>query len=62
MRALYTGSDLHGNNNLLGIVDGQGKKIFKKSLPNDPLLMLDVLTPYKEDMVGIVVESTYNWY
>jgi transposase len=62
MRALYAGSDLHSNNNLLGIVDGQGKKIFEKRLLNDPLLVLDVLEPYKEDLVGIVVESTYNWY
>lgn len=62
MRALYAGSDLHGNNNLLGIVDGQGKKIFKKRLPNEPQLVLDVLKPYQEEIVGIVVESTYNWY
>jgi transposase len=62
MRGLYAGDDLHGNNNLLGIIDEQGKRIFKKRLPNDRQLILDVLTPYKEDMVGIVVESTYNWY
>jgi transposase len=62
MRALYAGSDLHGNNNLLGIVDGEGKKIFKKRLPNEPQLVLDVLKPYQEEIVGIVVESTYNWY
>jgi len=62
MRRLYAGSDLHGNNNLIGIVDGEGKRIFKKRLPNEPPLILEVLKPYKEDMVGIVVESTYNWY
>lgn len=62
MRALYAGSDLHGNNNLVGIVDEQGKRIFKKRLPNDPELIKDVLKPYKEEIVGIVVESTYNWY
>jgi len=62
MRRLYAGSDLHGNNNLIGIVDGEGKRIFKKRLPNEPQLILEVLKAYKEDMVGIVVESTYNWY
>jgi transposase len=62
MRALYAGSDLHGNNNYLGIVDEQGKKIFNKRLPNEPQLVLGVLEPYQEDLVGIVVESTYNWY
>ena len=62
MRGLYAGSDLHGNNNLMGIVDEQGKRIFKKRLPNEPELILEVLKPYKGQMVGIVVESTYNWY
>lgn len=62
MRALYAGSDLHGNNNLVGIVDEEGKRIFKKRLPNDPQLVRDVFKPYKEEIVGIVVESTYNWY
>ena len=28
---LYAGSDLHGNNNYLGIIDKQGKKVFKKA-------------------------------
>jgi transposase len=62
MRQLYVASDLHGNNNLLGIIDGDGKRIFKKKLPNDPLLINDILKPFKEEIVGIVVESTYNWY
>lgn len=62
MRALYVGSDLHGNNNLVGIIDGEGKRIFKKRVPNDPQLVRDVLEPYKGEIVGIAVESTYNWY
>ena len=37
MRGLYAGSDLHSNNNFLGIMDGRGKKIFKKRLSNDPV-------------------------
>ena len=47
---------------LVGIIDGEGKRIFKKKLPNDPLLINDTLKPFKEEIVGIVVESTYNWY
>lgn len=62
MRALYVGSDLHGNNNLVGIIDGEGKRVFKKRVPNDPQLVRDVLKPYKGEIVGIAVESTYNWY
>jgi len=62
MRQLYAGCDLHGNNNLIGIVDGDGKRVFKKKLSNDLPLVQDTLKPFKEELVGIVVESTYNWY
>jgi transposase len=59
---LYAGSDLHGNNNYLGIIDKQGKKVFKKRLPNDPQVILEVLKPFQKELAGIVVESTFNWY
>jgi transposase len=62
MRQLYAGCDLHGNSNLIGIIDGEGKRVFKKKLPNDLSLVLDTLGPFQEELVGIVVESTYNWY
>jgi len=62
MRQLYAGCDLHGNNNLFGIIDGEGKRDFKKKLSNDLLLVLDTLKPFQEELVGIAVESTYNWY
>ena len=41
MRQLYAGCDLHGNNNLIGIIDGEGKRVFKKKLSNDLSLVLD---------------------
>jgi transposase len=59
---LYTGFDLHSTNNYLGIVDKNGKRVFKKKLPNDPEQILATLKPYRHDIAGIVVESTYNWY
>jgi transposase len=59
---LYTSFDLHSNNSYLGIKDENGKPVFRKKLPNDPEVILNVLKPYKNDIVGIVVESTYNWY
>jgi len=62
MRQLYAGCDLHGNNNLIGIIDGEGKRVFKKKLSNDLALVRDTLKPFKEELVGIAVESTYNWY
>lgn len=59
---LYGGIDLHASTNHLGVIDGDRKRVLRKRLRNDPELILDVLKPYKADMVGIVVESTYNWY
>jgi hypothetical protein len=59
---LYTGIDLHSSNSYLGIIDETGKRVFKRKLPNDPAAILETLAPYNNDIVGIVVESTYNWY
>ena len=62
MRELYAGCDLHSNSNLVGVIDGQGKRVFKKKLSNDLGWIREALVPFKEELVGIVVESTYNWY
>jgi transposase len=59
---LYVGSDLHLSNTYLGIKDADGKRVFKKKMPNNREVILNTLKPYKEDIAGIVVESTYNWY
>lgn len=59
---LYTGFDLHSNNSYVAIINEDGKRIFKKKLPNDPMLIRQTLRPFKDDIKGIVVESTYNWY
>ena len=60
--ALYTGFDLHSNNSYVGIIDETGERVWKKKLSNDPRLISEMLKPFKKDIEGIVVESTYNWY
>jgi transposase len=62
MKQLYAGCDLHGNSNFFGIIDEQGKRVFKKKLPNDLIVVRETLRPFREDLVGVAVESTYNWY
>jgi transposase len=62
MEGLYAGCDLHGNNNFIGIVDGEGKRVFNKKLSNDLFVVRETLKPFEEDLVGVAVESTYNWY
>jgi transposase len=59
---LYTAFDLHSNNSYLGIMDENGKRIFKKKLRNDPAMIRATLRPFKTEIEGIAVESTYNWY
>jgi transposase len=58
----YGGIDLHSNNHYLGILDEEDRKVLKKKLPNELSGVLKVLKPYKKNMEGIVVESTFNWY
>lgn len=59
---LYVGFDLHSSNTYVGIIDEEGKRIWKRKLRNDPGLISESIRPYKKDIIGIVVESTYNWY
>jgi transposase len=58
----YTGFDLHSSNSYLGIKDEDGKRVFKRKLPNDPDVILETLKPYRKKIAGIAIESTYNWY
>jgi transposase len=59
---LYCGIDLHSNNNFLGIYDEQDRRVFTQRLNNQLEQVLGKLEPYRSEIVGIVVESTYNWY
>lgn len=60
--ALYSGIDLHGNNNVTLLLDDQDRVIYQKRLPNQLPTILEQLAPYQTDIAGVVVESTYNWY
>ncbi len=59
---LYGGVDLHSNNSWIGIIDQKEKRIFNKKLPNELPQILNALKPYRKDLVGLAVESTFNWY
>lgn len=62
MDKLYAGIDLHSNNNHLGILNQDSKRIYHKKLPNYEDVILAELEPFKEQLVSITVESTFNWY
>ncbi len=59
---LYTAFDLHSNNSYLGIIDETGKRVFKRKMSNDPAVIIEALKPFRDNIAGIAVESTYNWY
>ena len=58
----YAGIDLHSTNNYLGIIDEADRVLFKKRLPNCKDTLVGSLKPFKKKLVGIAVESTFNWY
>jgi len=60
--ALYAGMDLHSRNTYVGVLDHKFKRVFNKRLNNDLSLILATLEPFRKDLQGIVVESTFNWY
>jgi len=59
---VYAGIDLHSSNSYIGVIDEQDQRHFGKRLPNSLTQILVALQPFKEDLEGVVVESTYNWY
>lgn len=59
---VYAGIDLHSSNNYIGIMDQDYKRLFGRRQPNDLNNILKVLEPFKADLKGVIVESTYNWY
>ena len=58
----YCGIDLHSNNHVVVVIDEQDKRVFEKRISNDLSLTLKALSPYRESLQGIAVESTFNWY
>jgi transposase len=59
---VYAGLDLHSTNTYVAMIDGENKVLYKRRHRNDLPSILGALDPFKKDMKGVVVESTYNWY
>jgi len=58
----FIGIDLHSNNSVVVINDEEDRVVYQKRLPNDLEVIEAALAPHREEAVGVVVESTYNWY
>ena len=58
----YSGIDLHSNNNVVLVSDEADRVLYRRRLPNELGKVLEALEPYRAELAGVVVESTYNWY
>ena len=58
----YSGVDLHSNNSVVTVIDEQDRVVAERRLPNDLGRIEAFLAPWREELAGVVVESTYNWY
>jgi transposase len=58
----YSGIDLHSNNSVVSVIDETDRVVAEKRLPNDLARILAFLSPCKDELAGVVIESTYNWY
>lgn len=59
---LYCGIDLHSNNSVVSVIDEHDRVIQEKRLANNLDVIHNYLAPLQDDLAGVVVESTYNWY
>lgn len=62
MSLYYAALDLHSNRCVLVLIDEQDRVVWKGSLHNDLELVLLALAPYRAQVAGVAVESTYNWW
>jgi transposase len=44
------------------LINAQDPLLSQKRVPNDLTTILDQVVPYRADIKGLVVESTYTWY
>src|ERR1700730_14233901 len=58
----FSGIDLHSNNSVVVVSDEADRIVYRQRLPNELSAILQGLEPHRSELVGVVVESTYNWY
>jgi len=58
----YSGIDLHSTNSVVVVSDEADRVVLQRRLANELGGILEALERYREQLVGVVVESTYNWY
>ena len=59
---LFCGIDLHSNNSFVVVSDESDKVLYSKRHANNLEEICVALSPYRAELFGVVVESTFNWY
>src|SRR5690242_9537071 len=62
MKQLYAAIDLHSNNSVLVVLDENDVMVYQKRLANSLSTIAQALAGCAGTIVGIAVESTFNWY
>jgi hypothetical protein len=50
------------NNRVVVFLKEQDQVIYQRRLANPLPTILEPIAPYQAEIIGVVVESTYNWY
>lgn len=58
----FSGIDLHSNNSVIVVSDEEDRIVYQRRLANDLAGIVQALEPHREELIGVVVEATYNWY
>lgn len=58
----FSGIDLHSNNSVVVVTDEEDRMVVRERVPNELARVLALLAPHREELAGVVVESTFNWY
>jgi transposase len=59
---MCSGIDLHSNNSVVAVIDDGDRVVAQKRLPNDIAKIVGFLARWQDELAGVVVGSTYNWY
>jgi transposase len=58
----FCGIDLHSNNSVVVVTDEKDHALVSRRCPNDLTIITGLLEPHRAELVGVVIESTFNWY
>ena len=58
----FSGIDLHSDNSMVVVSDEEDRIVYQRRLPNDLAGIVQALAPFQKELIGVVVEATYNWY